>query len=191
MKLQGQIHIPNRLVSLHEIDARPITKGKSFPSCEFGTTNQMSFNRQGFMVTCEVMIGAPKDKQLYKSTLLQYKSKMQGLPPYSVTDGNYRSKENQKFAEEQGISHSFFGKSKDVKPEEQEKCKSARSATEGFIAVAKNLRGIGKSLYRGLQGDQIWAGLAQTAYNLKKFLLLYEKEEVEEDSLITLGLLLK
>ena len=48
-KLAGEQHIDNRIVSLDEIDARPIKKEKSHPSCEFGTTLQMSFNRQGFM----------------------------------------------------------------------------------------------------------------------------------------------
>ncbi len=67
--------------------------------------------------------------------------------------------------------------------EKKEFCKSARSATEGFIAVAKNLRGMGKSLYRGYQGDQIWNALAQTTYNLRKFLQLYNDELLEEDTL--------
>jgi IS5 family transposase len=52
-KLAGEQHIDNRMVSLDEVDARPIKKGKTFPSCEFGTTLQMSFNRQGFMITAE------------------------------------------------------------------------------------------------------------------------------------------
>ena len=191
MKLKGELHIPNRLVSLHETEARPIKKGKSFPDCEFGTTNQMGFNRQGFMVTCEILIGAPKDKVLYSGTMQKYKNKMEGFLPYSITDGNYRSKKNQDFAEKEGVSHIFFGKTKDVDSEEQEKCKSARSATEGLIAVAKNLRGFNKSLYRGLKGDQIWAGLAQAAFNLKKFLLLFQNEQIGEEPLITLGLIPK
>jgi hypothetical protein len=49
-KLANEQHIDNRIVSLDEVDARPIKKGKTFPSCEFGTTLQMSFNRQGFMI---------------------------------------------------------------------------------------------------------------------------------------------
>ncbi|MBF0235232.1 MAG: hypothetical protein HQK65_19690 [Desulfamplus sp.] len=63
-KLRGELHIENRLVSLDELDARPIKKGKAFPDCEFGTTNQMSFNRQGFMVTAEIFIGNPSAKTL-------------------------------------------------------------------------------------------------------------------------------
>src|SRR5216684_902220 len=50
-KLAGETHIDHRLVSLDDRDARPIKKGKSYPSTEFGTTLQMTFNRQGFMIT--------------------------------------------------------------------------------------------------------------------------------------------
>ena len=50
-KLAGKIHIKDRIVSLDEVDARPIKRGKSYPTCEFGTTLQMSFNRQGFILT--------------------------------------------------------------------------------------------------------------------------------------------
>ena len=81
-----------------------------------------------------------------------------------------------------------MGRTEDVEKEEQEACLSARSATEGFIAVAKNLRGFGKSLYLGLRGDKIWASLNQAAYNLKKFLQLYREEAYEEYVLIALGL---
>jgi len=46
-KLAGERHIENRLVSLDDLDARPIQKGKSHPKTEFGTTLEMTFNRQG------------------------------------------------------------------------------------------------------------------------------------------------
>lgn len=184
-KLSGVLHIENRLVSLEELDARPIKKGKSFPDCEFGTTNQMCFNRQGFMITAEIFIGNPSDKTFYAGTLKQYVEKMKAQPPGSVTDQGYRSAANIKEAQE--LSFAFFGKSEDVAESKREFSKSARSATEGFIAVAKNLRGLGKSLYRGLQGDQIWAALGQTAYNLKKFYQLYCKELLEESTLEYFG----
>lgn len=184
-KLRGVSHIENRLVSLDELDARPIVKGKAFPRCEFGTTNQMSFNRQGFMVTAEVFIGQPSDKTLYSGTLKQYIRKMKGKPPCSVTDKGYRSRHNRKLS--QKLSYSFFGRSNDVPEEKQGYCRSARSATEGFIAVAKNLRGMGKSLYRGINGDRIWTALGQTAFNLKKFCQLYYDEILTEVTLQKLG----
>jgi IS5 family transposase len=187
LKLTGEVHIKDRLVSLKEVDARPIQKGKAFPDCEFGTTNQMCFNRQGFLIHCQILPGAPKDKTLYPSTLEAYIQRMEGNPWASVSDGGFRSEKNLK-AHADEIQVIFMGSGEDVKEEEQEAALSARSATEGFIAVAKNLRGFGKSLYVGLRGDQIWASLNQAAYNLKKFLQLYREEAYDESVLIALGL---
>ena len=185
-KLAGQIHIKDRIVSLDELDARPIKKGKAHPTCEFGVTNQMSFNRQGFMITLETLIGHPNDKTLYPGTMDIYRRRMKGLPPFSVTDGGFRSQKN--FTASEDIETVFLGKSDDVPEEKQPFCRSARSATEGFIAVAKSLRGFKKSRYRGIDGDRIWSLLCQTAYNLRKFLQLYQDEKLEEKTLIKLDL---
>ena len=185
-KLAGQVHIENRIVSLDELDARPIKKGKSHPVCEFGVTNQMTFNRQGFMITLELFIGQPNDKTLYPGTLDTYRQRMKDDPPVCVTDGGFRSKQN--FTASEVIETAFFGKSEDVPADKQAFCKSARSATEGFIALSKSLMGFKKSRYRGLEGDRIWSLLCQTAYNLLKFLQLYRDEKLEEDTLIKLGL---
>jgi len=187
-KLSGEQHIDNRIVSLDEIDARPIKKGKSHPSCEFGTTLQMSFNRQGFMITAENLIGSPSDKTLYGNTLNLFVHRMHGYPDVSVTDMGFRSRENIKNTPK-SISHVFLGRSNDVATDQQEYCCKARSATEGFIAVAKHFRGFGKSLYHRFHGDKVWTLICQTAYNLKKFLQLYREEKLEEKSLRRLGLI--
>jgi IS5 family transposase len=188
LKLEGKIHIENRIVSLDEVDARPIKKGKSYPSCEFGTTLQTSFNRDGFMITAENFIGKPNDTKLYPSTVELYRKRMKNYPEIAVTDLGARSRNN--FKKSKGkVQHAFLGRSEDVAEEKQDFCRRARSATEGFIAVAKNWRGFGRSLYRGFAGDKIWTFLCQVAYNLKKFLQLYKKDRIEEKSLIKLGLL--
>ena len=186
-KLKGEKHIANRIVSLDEPDTRPIKKGKKHPSCEFGTTLELSFNRQGFMVTMENFIGKPNDKILWPATVELFEKRMQGTPEYAIGDNGYRSRINQKIPE--NTLHIFLGKSSDVCEEKQGFCQKARSATEGFIAVAKNIRGFGLSLYRGFNGDRIWSLLCQTAYNLKKFLQLYTNEKISEESLMKLGLL--
>jgi len=186
-KLAGQQHIDNRIVSLDEVDARPIKKGKTFPSCEFGTTLQMSFNRQGFMITTENFIGNPGDTTLYGDTLGLFQKRMCNDPDTVVTDLGFRSRDNRKNTPET-ISNVFLGRSADVDEDQRDFCRKARSATEGFIAVAKNLRGFGRSLYCRLHGDRIWTLLCQTAYNLKKFLQLYRDEELENNCLAALGL---
>ncbi|MCK4518083.1 transposase [Candidatus Babeliales bacterium] len=186
-KLEGEKHIANRIVSLGEPDARPIKKGKKHPDCEFGTTLQLSFNRQGFMVTMENFIGKPSDKILWPTTTELFEERMKGLPEHAIGDKGYRSRINRKIP--QGTPHIFLGKSSDVCEEKRDFCRKARSATEGFIAVAKNIRGFGRSLYRGFDGDRIWSLLCQTAYNLKKFLQLYNDEKISDESLMKLGLL--
>ena len=187
-KLAGEKHIENRIVSLDEIDARPIKKGKSYPSCEFGTTLQMSFNRQGFMITSENFIGKPDDKALYAGTLELFLQRMRAYPGAAITDLGFRSRNNLKNTPE-AVKCVFMGRSDDVSEDRQDFCRKARSATEGFIAVAKNLRGFGRSLYRGLKGDRVWTLLCQAAYNLKKFLQLYREEAIEEKCLVKLGLI--
>lgn len=187
-KLAGEEHIENRIVSLDEVDARPVQKGKSYPTTEFGTTLQASFNREGFMVTAENFIGQPGDKTLYPATQKLYRERMRKYPDLGITDLGFRSKNN--FKASQGkVRYLFMGRSEDVPQAKQDYCRRARSATEGFIAVAKNWRGFGRSLYRRFEGDKIWTSLCQTAYNLKKFLQLYREEKIGEQSLVTLGLL--
>jgi len=188
LKLSGEIHIKNRIVSLDDPDARPIKKGKSHPECEFGTTAQMSFNRQGFMITVENFIGKPNDKTLYPGTVSLYIKRMKGCPDTVVTDLGFRSRENFKKTPEK-VTDVFLGRSTDVTGEKEcDFCRRARSATEGFIAVAKNHRGFGRSLWHTLKGHRMWSLICQTVYNLKKFLQLYYGEEIGEEKLLKLGL---
>jgi IS5 family transposase len=186
-KLAAQIHIENRLLSLDDLDARPIKRGKTHPSTEFGTTTQMTFNRQGFMITTENFLGHPNDKTLYGPTLERFRKRMQGYPGTAVTDQGFRTAKNLKL-HLKDIDQIFMGQSTDVEAQHQDACRKARSATEGFIAVAKHLRGFGRSMYRGLKGAGIWTRLHQCAYNLKKFLQLFRNEELEERTLVTLYL---
>jgi hypothetical protein len=175
------------LVSLDDLDARPIQKGKRHPKTEFGTTLQMTFNRQGFLITTDNFIGQPNEKTLYGDTLARFRKRMGTYPGSAVTDLGFRSAKNRKLHHED-IDYVFMGKSSDVDEAHQVACRSARSATEGFIAVAKNLRGFGKSLYRGLLGATIWSRLNQCAYNLKKFIQLYRNEALSEQTLMKLRL---
>ncbi len=117
-------------------------------------------------------------------------------PDTVVTDLGFRSKDNFKSTPSE-IESVFLGNSGDVFEQKKDFCRKARSATEGFIAVAKNLRGFSKSLYRRFYGDKIGTLLCQTAYNLRKFLppgwtvgdQLYQNGEIKEQSQIHFGLL--
>src|SRR6266571_1912536 len=173
--------------ALHRGKPRHSCRGGRPPSTEFGTTLQMTFNRQGFMITTDNFIGQPNDKTLYGPTLQRFRERMHAYPGTAVTDLGFRSANNLKL-NAQHIDHVFMGRSLDVDKVQQEACRKARSATEGFIAVAKHLRGFARSLYRGLQGAILWTRLGQCAYNLHKFLQLYRAEALEESTLLKLRL---
>ena len=158
-KLSGERHIKDRIVSLDDPDARPIKKGKSRPDCEFGTKALMTFNRDGFMTAVENHIGNPSDRILYGDTLDLFITRMKKYPDTAVTDLGCRSLKNLKNTPSE-ICHVFMGRSDDVAENKRDHCRKARSATEGFIAAAKNLRGFGRSLYHGLKGRQQHSALS-------------------------------
>jgi hypothetical protein len=139
------------------------------------------------MITTENFIGNPSDKTLYGNTFNLFVKRMSGYPDIAVTDLGFRSRKNIKNTPK-SVSHVFLGRSDDVVIDQREYCCKARSATEGFIAVAKNLRGFGKSLYHRFHGDKVWTLMCHTDYNLKKFLQLYKDGKLEEKSLRSLGL---
>lgn len=186
-QLAGETHIDHRVVSLDALDARPIKKGKSSPSTEWGTTLQMTFNRQGFLIPTDNFRGQPNATTLYGPTLERFRERMHTYPGTAVTARGFRSAKNLKRNAHE-IAHVFMGRSADVEEAHPEACRKARAATEGFIAVATHRRGFGRSLSRGLHGATLWTRLSQCAYNLKKFLQLYRAEALEDSTLRKLHL---
>ena len=100
---------------------------------EFGSTLQLSFNRQGFMVTTENFIGKPNDKTLWPETVRLFEQKMKGAPEYAIGDQGYRSRVNQKIPRTPNI---FLGKSSDVNEEEQVQRKALSQLQRNFAALA-------------------------------------------------------
>ena len=139
------------------------------------------------MITVENFIGSPNDSTLYPATLDLYNKRMRRFPNFVVTDLGYRSnaKLNKNTPDQVEV---FMGRSSDVAEENRDHCQKTRSATEGFIAVAKNLRGFGKSLWHMIGGHSMWSHLCQTTCNLKKFLQLFKEDKIGEESLVKLGL---
>ncbi len=139
------------------------------------------------MITTENFIGKPDDRTLYGATLERYRKRTSAYPQGAVTDSGYRRAKTLKLHHED-LDYVFRGNSSDVDTTYKEAALKARSATEGFIAVAKTWRGVGRSLYRGLQGATLWTLLNQCAYNLKKVLQLYRTEVLSEATVMALRL---
>jgi hypothetical protein len=72
----GQSHMDHRLVSLDDLEARPIKKGQSHPSTAWGTTLQITCNRHGFMMTTDHVIGPPNDTTLSGPTWPRFRERL-------------------------------------------------------------------------------------------------------------------
>jgi IS5 family transposase len=79
-KLQGKKSIPERIVSFHDSQARPIRKGKPNKAVEFGRTLQLVQDRSGVIVHYEVHRGNPSDRTELLSVLRQAKTTV-GIKP--------------------------------------------------------------------------------------------------------------
>ena len=64
--ISGNRHLPDRLVSIHDPEARPISKGKSGKKVQFGRKLLLTANEQGFVTSHQTYQGNPNDKTLYQ-----------------------------------------------------------------------------------------------------------------------------
>lgn len=61
--LAGDRTIPDRVISLCDVDARPIRRGKPQQPTEFGYKVSLADTPEGFVVSHEVYAGNPADAQ--------------------------------------------------------------------------------------------------------------------------------
>lgn len=60
-RLSGEVTIPDRVISLSDMDARPIRRGKPLRPTEFGYKVSIADTPEGFVVSHQVYTGAPAD----------------------------------------------------------------------------------------------------------------------------------
>src|SRR5205085_12342446 len=70
-RLAGQRTIPDRVVSLCDLDARPIRRGKPQKPTEFGYKASVADTAEGFVVSHQVYLGNPADAQTLELAVRQ------------------------------------------------------------------------------------------------------------------------
>lgn len=84
--LAGTISIPNRLVSVHDLDARPISKGKVGKPTEFGFKVQIEEAEGGLVTGYAVEVGNPADVTLLKPAVERHKARFKRTPAEVAAD---------------------------------------------------------------------------------------------------------
>lgn len=173
-KLQGKKSIPERIVSFHDAEARPIRKGKLNKAVEFGRTLQLVQDSSGVIVHYEVHRGNPKDSTELLSVLRQAKTSVGIKPRELAADRGYYSADNVVKLGKTGIEKVGIPKlgrlSRKEKTHQHKKwfrqLQRFRCGIEASISMLKRKFGLGRVLARGSPGTAVWTGLAIFAYNL-------------------------
>jgi IS5 family transposase len=173
-KLQGKKSIPQRIVSFHDSEARPIRKGKLNKAVEFGRTLQLVQDSSGVILHYEVQRGNPSDRTELLSMVRQTKSSLGIKPTDLAADRGYYSAENVVQLAQAGIEKVGIPKvgrlSRKEKPHQRttwfRQLQRFRCGIEASISMLKRKFGLSRVLAKGSAGTAIWTGLAIFAYNL-------------------------
>ncbi|MBO8170119.1 MAG: ISNCY family transposase [Thermoanaerobacteraceae bacterium] len=174
--VSGNRKIPDRVVSIHDTEARPIRKGKLKAPTEFGYKVLVQETEDRLITGYEVHRGNPSDESLLAECLDKHE-KLFGKAPWGVaTDRGFGSKANEELCAKKGVKRASLPRrgrlSQKQKAKEKEnwfkRLQRWRAGGEGTISVLKRKYGLRRSLSRGYQGTKIWVASGIFAYNLQK-----------------------
>ena len=172
--LEGQRHLPERLVSLFDTEARPIVRGKARNPVEFGRKVLVGETDNGIITTYRVMEGNPADNTLLCPGVKGHRRLFRKRLKAVTADRGFQSRKNEEWLREQKVPRvalPFRGKaSQERRAYERQswfqRLMRFRAGVEGRISVLKRLFGLDRSLMRGNSGTEIWVGQGIFAQNL-------------------------
>ncbi|MEW5897500.1 MAG: ISNCY family transposase [Nanoarchaeota archaeon] len=166
----------NRVVSIIDTDARPISKGKLGKRIEFGHVLQIEEDVKGIVTGYSIHKGNPSDKTLLIDAIHHHVNIFKKAPREIAVDRGYYSKANEDELISLGVKHLSMPKpgkkSKDRQAlETTNKFKNLqkfRAGVEARISCLKRSFGMRRSYLRGHKGTSIWCGYGIFAHNLRK-----------------------
>ena len=173
----GNIKLPDRVVSIFDPDARPIKTGKINKETEFGYKVCLTENKERIITSYRVMTGNPPDNAVLTSGIEEHIHNTGEMPAGVATDRGFWSRDNERILKEkmgiQKVSLPFKGKRSQqrIKYEQQfwfQRLQRWRAGQEGTISELKRRYGMGRTLYRGIDGCRRWVGGAIWGYNLNR-----------------------
>jgi len=180
--LQGQRRLPQRVVSFHEPEARPIRRGKLRPPTEFGWKLRLSESEERLILEYAVFVGNPEDHGLLQPAV-QKVCEQARHPPWGVaTDRQFSSRENEAALRQLGVERIGLPQ-RGKKSRERERWERQRwfrrlwrwrAGQEATISRLKGRYGLARSLYRGTRGCQLWVGWGVVSYNLDRLARLLQ-----------------
>jgi IS5 family transposase len=165
-----------RLVSLHDVDARPIRKGRLGKPVEFGYKAQIVDNVDGVVLDHNVEIGNPADAPQLAPAIERI-TRRTGRTPRAVTaDRGYGEASVERDLHELGVRHvAIPRKSKPSAARRELEHRRAfrekikwRTGSEGRINHIKRSYGANRAELTSIHGARTWCGHGVFAHNLVK-----------------------
>ncbi|MFC2058156.1 ISNCY family transposase [Chloroflexota bacterium] len=172
--IKGNRHLPRRLVSLFDVDARPIKRGKSRADTEFGHKVLIGETDHGIITTYDVLEENPADTTLLKSAVKGHKRLFHKRLKAVAADRGFYSQANEDWLEDNGVKQVSIPKRGKVGKERRQYQKQPwfkrlqrfRAGIEGRISLLKRKFGLRRSRMRGSSGVNTWVGQSIFTQNL-------------------------
>ena len=165
-----------RIVSLHDPDARPIVKGRLGKPVEFGYKAQLVDNEDGVILDHNVEIGNPKDAPMLEPAVARIAARVGRAPRAITADRGYGEAGVEEALRVLGVRYVVLPKK--GKPNAARRAVENRRAfkkmvrwrtgCEGRISCAKRDFGLARTRLDGIEGARTWCGHGVFAHNLVK-----------------------
>jgi IS5 family transposase len=165
-----------RLVSLHDVDARPIRKGRLGKPVEFGYKAQVIDNADGVILDHTVEVGNPPDAPQLAPAIERITARTGGPPRAVTADRGYGSASVERDLLELGVRYVAIPRqAKPSAARRQFEHRKAfrdkvkwRTGSEGRINHIKRSYGWNRTELTGIDGARTWCGHGVFAHNLVK-----------------------
>jgi IS5 family transposase len=165
-----------RVVSLHDRDARPITKGRLGKPTEFGYKAQIVDNEDGVIVDHNVEMGNPPDAPMLEPAIRRIKQRAGKTPRAVTADRGYGEQAVEDALRETGVRYVVLPRK--GRPNKQRRSIEQRRAfrrmvrwrtgSEGRINCVKRDYALNRTRLDGINGARTWAGHGIFNHNLTK-----------------------
>ena len=172
--IKGNRHLPRRLISLFDVDARPIKRGKSRTDTEFGRKVLLGETDHGIITTYQVLDENPSDTALLKPVVKGHRRLFRKRLKAVAGDRGFYSQPNEDWLKDNGVRRVSIPKRGKVREDRRRYQKQSwfkrlqrfRAGIEARISLLKRKFGLKRSLMRGSPGVNIWVGQGILAHNL-------------------------
>jgi len=172
--IKGNRHLPRRLVSLFDVTARPIKRGKSRAETEFGRKIFIGETDHGIITTYEVLDENPADVTVLKAGIKGHRRLFRKRLKAVAGDRGFHSQANEDWLKGSGVKQVSIPARGKISRERRiyqkqswfKRLQRFRAGCEARISLLKRKFGLRRSLMRGNTGTEIWVGQGIFTQNL-------------------------